>query len=93
MPALRLGPDIDPLRQPTLAQLLVRDAVCGVGVVGDAVSKGVATVVEEEAAACDTVRGPVMDAAFVVGGGADDVGAVGVVVEGVRGDVGELWGC
>ena len=90
MAALRLGPDIDPLRQPALAELLVRDAVRGVGVVADAVGEGVAAVVEEEAPSGDAVGGPVVDAAFVVGGGAGDVGAVRVVVEGLPADVGEL---
>lgn len=40
----------------------------GVGVVGYVVGFGVGAVVEEDAAGGDAVVGPVVDAAFVVGG-------------------------
>jgi hypothetical protein len=52
--------------------------VCGVGVVGYVVGFGVGAVVEEDAAAGDAVLGPVVDAAFVVGGWAGYVAAFGL---------------
>lgn len=50
-----------------------------VGVVGDGVGVGVVFVVEEDSAAGYAVGGPVVDAAAVCGGGADDVGGFGLV--------------
>lgn len=50
-----------------------------VGVVGDGVGVGVVFVVEEDGAAGYSMRGPVVDAAAVCGGGADDVGGFGLV--------------
>lgn len=59
------------------------DGVRGVWVVGGAtggVGVGVAPVVEEDGAAGDPVRGPVVDAAWGGGGGgADDVFFFGLV--------------
>ena len=63
-----------------------------VAVVGDVVRVRVAAVVEQDAAAGDPVLGPVVDGAFLVGVRAEDVGGLGVVVEGAGGDVGELVG-
>ena len=50
----------------------------------------VAAVVEQEAAAGEAVLSPVVDGAFGGGAGADDVRAVGAVVEGAGCEVGEL---
>ncbi len=62
----------------------------GVAAVGDVLGLGVGPVVEEEGAAGEAVVGPVVDAVFVVGGGAVDVGAADAIVEGVGWHVGEL---
>lgn len=55
----------------------------------------VGAVVEEKAAADEPPGGgPVVDAVFQVGCGAEDISGVGVVVEGAGGEVGDLlwWG-
>lgn len=90
--ALCFGADVDALVFPALVELLVGYTVGVVGVVYDAVSVGEGAVVEEDTTARDAVGGPVVDGAFVVGFGVCDVFGVGVVVEGVGGDVGELLG-
>ena len=61
-----------------------------VGVEGDTFLLAVGFVVKENAASGDAVVGPVVNGAFVVGSGTDNVGAVGVVIEGVGGDPGEM---
>lgn len=88
--ALRRRADIDALVFAALVQLFERDRVVVVRVVLDALAVRVAAVVEQDAAAGDAVLGPVVDGALGVGGGADDVGAVCVVVEGAGRKVGEL---
>lgn len=57
------------------------NAVRCVWVVDDAVGFGVAPVVEEDAAAGDSVLSPVVDAAFLVGGGAGNVVAFGLELQ------------
>lgn len=73
-----LGPDVDALGLAAFLEIRERDAVRFVWVVVDAVGFGVAPVVEEDAAAGNAVLGPVVDAAFVVGGRADNVGSFGL---------------
>lgn len=80
--ALRRRADVNALVSAALVQLFIRDRVVVVRVVLDALAVRVAAVVEQDAAAGDAMLSPVVDGAFGVGGGADDVGAVGVVVEG-----------
>ena len=92
IPAQRFGPDVDTLCFAAPVELGVGDGVVVVAVVGDVVGVGVAAVVEQDAAAGDPVLGPVVDGAFLVGVGAEDVGGLGVVVESAGGDVGELVG-
>ncbi len=55
----------------------------GVGAVSDVLGLGVGVVVEKKGAAGYAVVRPVMDAVFVVGAGADDVGGADTVVEGI----------
>lgn len=50
----------------------------GVGIIGLVVGEGVVAVVEEDAAACDPVGCPVVDAAAEVGGFAYKVCAFGL---------------
>lgn len=71
-------------------EVAVRDAIGFVRVDCDAIFLGVGAVVEQDAAARDAVGRPVVDGGFVVGVRTDDVGAVGVVVECLGGDPGEL---
>ena len=87
---MRLGTDIDALVFSALGEFFKRNGVVVVGVVLNAFFMGVAAVVEEDAATGDTVVGPVMDGASGGGVGADDVGAAGVVVEGLAGEMGKL---
>jgi hypothetical protein len=69
------GSNVDPLILATLVELLPGDGVVVVGVIIDAFLVRIATVVEEDAAACNTVFSPVMDRAFVVGCWACNVAA------------------
>lgn len=64
--ALGSGADVDALVFAALEELLPGDGVVVEGVVVDAFFVGVAAVVEEDAAACDAVLGPVVDGAFMV---------------------------
>ena len=50
----------------------------------------VATVVEEDASTGDAMVCPMVDGAFLVGVGAKDVFAMGVIVESLAGDMGKL---
>lgn len=76
--ALSGGADVDSLVFAAGVELVKGDGVVVEGVVGDAFFVGVAAVVEEDAAAGDAVLGPVVDGAFVVCCGADDVAAFGL---------------
>lgn len=73
-----LGPDVDPLGSGTGLEIRETNTVGFVWVVDDAVGFGVAPVVEEDAAAGDSVLSPMVDAALVVGGGAGNVVAFGL---------------
>ncbi len=75
---MRLGADIESLVFAAGVELGVRNGVVVEGVVLDSFFVGVGAVVEEDAAAGDPVRGPVVDGTFLVGGWADDVVAVGL---------------
>lgn len=87
---LSSGSDVNTLRFPAGFEVGIRDPMRGVAAVGDVLGLGVGPVVEEEGAAGEAVVGPVVDAVFVVGGGAVDVGAADAIVEGVGWHVGEL---
>jgi hypothetical protein len=76
--ALSCGTNVDALVLAALVQLFPGDGVVVEGIVVDALLAGVAAVVEQDAAACDAVVGPVVDGALVVCGGAEDVGAFGL---------------
>lgn len=56
----------------------------------DSLGGGVGAVVEEDATAGEPVGRPVVDAAFVVGGGAQDIGTFSEVIEGLGGFMGEV---
>jgi hypothetical protein len=88
--ALSRRPNVNPLPSATCLEVSVRDSMCGVAGIVDLVRLSIGPVVEEEGAASEAVVGPVMDAVFVVGTGAVDIGAADAVVEGVGWDVGEL---
>lgn len=90
VPALCLGPDVDALVFATLIQLFEADGVVVVWIVLDTLLVGISAVIKQDTPARDAMFGPVMDGAFVVGLGTEDVFAVGVVVEGPGWDVGEL---
>lgn len=79
--ALRGRTDVDALPLPARRQLVVRYRMARRRVVLDPVGVGVRAVVEQDAAAGEAVRAPVVDATFVVGRLADNVGRVSVVVE------------
>jgi hypothetical protein len=68
----------------------VANRIVVIGVVLDTLALGVGSVIEQDPASGDTVLGPVVYAAFEVGGWACDVGAFGAVVEGCCGRVGEV---
>jgi hypothetical protein len=88
--SLSSGSDVNALSFPACFEVRVGDPVCGVAAIGDVVGLGVGIVVEEEGSAGEAMVGPVVDAIFVVGGRAVDIGAADAVVEGVGGDMGEL---
>ena len=90
VPTLRLRSDIDFLIPSASLELRVRDAIRFVRVQRDALLIRVGAVIEEDAATCDAVVRPVVDRAFVVRVGTDNVGAMGVVVEGLCGHPGKL---
>lgn len=73
--ALSCGPDIDALVFTAVVEVFEGDGVVVVGVVSDSFFVGVASVVEEDAAAGDAMFSPVVDRAFVVGMRARDVAA------------------
>jgi hypothetical protein len=84
------GSDVNALSFSTGFEVGIGDPVRGVAAVGDVLGLGVGIVVEEEGAAGEAVVGPVVDAVFVVGGRAVDIGAADAVVKGVGGNMGEL---
>lgn len=90
IPPLRLRPDVEPLRLAALVQLVVADPVRRVYVVLDAFLRGVAGPVKKDAAPRDAVLRPVVYRALEVGVRAGNVGALSIVVEGIRREVGEL---
>ena len=90
IPTLRLRSDIDFLIPSASLELRIRYAIGFVRVEGDALLICVGAVIEEDAAACDAVVRPVMDGAFVIRFGTDDVVTMGVVVEGLGGHPGKL---
>ena len=87
---MRLRSDIDSLIPSASLELRIRYAICFVRVQRDALFLRVGAVIEEDAATCDAVVRPMMDRAFVVRVGTDDVVTVGVVVEGLGGYPGKL---
>ena len=88
--ALCLRPDVDALILSALVQLLETDGVVIVWVVLDPLFVGISAVIKQDAPTGNAVFGPVVDGAFVVGLGADDIFAVGVVVKGSSWDMREL---
>ena len=90
IPALRLRSDIDFLVPSASLELRVRYAIRFVRVERDALLICVGAVIEEDAAACDAVVRPVMDRAFEIRVGTDNVFTMGVVVEGLGGYPGKL---
>lgn len=88
--ALGGGADVETLGFATCRELRVGNGVAIEGIVSYALTAGVGAIVEEDSPAGDTVLRPMMDGAFIVGGGADNVGAFGAVVEVACGYVGEL---
>lgn len=76
--ALSCGADVDSLVLAALKELFPRDGVVVERVIVDAFLVGVATVVEEDAAACDAVLGPVVDGTFVISCRAGDVCTFGL---------------
>lgn len=90
--ALRGREDVDALVFAALLEFGEGDGVRRGRVVGDAFGLGVAAVVEQDGAAGEAVRGPVVDAAFVVVGDAlaVEVAGLAAVVEGLRGHVGHV---
>lgn len=76
--ALSNRPDVDALVFAAAVKLLPGNRVVVIRIVVDALFVRVASVVEEDAAACDAVFGPVVNRAFVVGAGASDVTAFGL---------------
>lgn len=79
--ALCLRPDVDALVLAALVQFFETDGIVVVRVVLDPLLVGISAVIEQDAPTGNAVFGPVVDGAFVVGFGANDVLAVGVVVE------------
>ena len=87
------GTDINALRFSAGGELRIGDGVGGIAGVFYVLGLSVAVVVEEEGTAGESVLRPVVDAVFVVGGWADDVGSVDIVVEGMGSGMGELVSC
>lgn len=83
VPALGLWPYVDALVFSACLEFGIGDAIRLVGVECDPFFLTVGLVIEQYAAACDSMIGPVMDRTFVVRIGTDDVRSVGVVVEGL----------
>lgn len=73
--ALSCGSDVDALIFAAVVEFLEGDGMVVVGVVGDSFFVGVASVVEEDAAAGNAVVSPVVNRAFVVGVRTSDVAA------------------
>lgn len=90
IPALSLRTYVDALILATLVQFLERYGIVIVRVVLDTLLMCVTAVVEQDASTGDSMFGPVVDGTFVVGFGAYDVIATGVVVECPGGDMGKL---
>ena len=88
--ALRLRPDVDALIFAALVQLFETDGIVVVRVVLDSLLVRISAVIEQDAPTGNAVFGPVVDGAFVVGFGADDVFAVSVVVKSPCRDMREL---
>ena len=87
---MSLWSDIDTLILPARFKLSIGYTIRVIGIECYAFLLAVRLVVEKDAAACDAVVRPVVDGAFVVCTGSDDVGAVGIVVEGVCWYPGEM---
>lgn len=90
IPALCLRADVDALIFAALVQFFETDGIVVVGIVLDPLLVGISAVIEQNTSSGDAVFGPVVDGAFVVGFGAENVFAVGVVIEGSGGDMSEL---
>jgi len=90
IPALCLRADVDALIFAALVQFFETDGIVVVGIVLDSLLVGISAVIEQNTSSGNAVFGPVVDGAFVVGFGAEDVFAMGVVVEGTGGNMGEL---
>jgi hypothetical protein len=86
--ASRGGPDVDALRSATGRKVVVGDGVrCG-RVVDDALCGSVGAVVEQDTAAAKPVARPMVDATFLIGVGAFNVGRFGAIVECLGGYMG-----
>lgn len=90
MAALGGRANVDALIFPASLELGQGDAVGFVRVERDSFSVRIALPVEQDAPASDAMVAPVVLRAFEVGCGADDVGGLGAVVEGLGGHVGEV---
>ncbi len=90
---LSLRTDINALIFATLIQLFIADWIVIVRIVLNSLLVGVPTVIKEHASTGDSMFGPVMNGAFVVGFWTHNVFTVGVVVEGACLDMGKLYHC